>query len=45
VAVLRDQGSASVFIRFGTSPTVILATCFNVSVSIAETERSAEFET
>jgi hypothetical protein len=39
------QGSTRVLIRFGTSPTGMRAICLNVSVSMADTDRSAEFET
>ena len=33
----RPQGSASVFMRFGTSPTLIRATSFMLFISIADT--------
>ena len=38
-------GSTKVLILFGTSPTGITATCFLVSVSMAETDLAAELET
>src|SRR5579871_4820131 len=42
---LRAYGRTRVLILFGTSPTGMTATCFSVSVSIAETDFAAEFET
>src|SRR5712672_2897406 len=39
------QWRTKVFMRFGTSPTGMMATCFKVFVSMTETDSAAEFET